>query len=428
MTNPIRVLLLAIVAILSVPIGAMAQVKWSEAPFDAALAQGAAEKGFVMVDFFTTWCVPCKMLDTTVWSDPAVAKFLEEHRVVALRLDAEKEGTDLAKRYSLRGYPTVILLNPKGEELTRFVGARDKQVVLNQFAAAFKDPRTVDDLKRAVKAHPADLQQGYELALKLKQGAGGPGSGDEAREILASLVERDRDNAKGVGAKALMELLAWTLPATLRPDILGARATWGPLSAPKGPYPNLFQGKEDPDLLRLRANVAQAYEAYLLRLEGDCADQLMKAVDLLGAMKDVQPVLSWEGMAMIEASVGSGENQQDRRLGEAFHLFAAKACKDPEEQNNCAWYFYTAQTHLDLAEKLVRQCLAAGPNPNAEDTLAHILFTTGHGEEAFKIERKLIADAKAKGDSASAQTYQTALESWEKGVADQTLPSPSKGS
>ncbi len=415
------VLLFAVTAA-AVQTAAPCQVEWSGKPFDGALAQAAAEKGFVMVDFFTTWCVPCKMLDATAWKDPSITGLLKEHHVVALKLDAEKEGKDLAARYKVRGYPTVVLLNATGGEVSRFMGVRPVEAIRAQFGQALKDPRTLDDLRKAAQDDPANLQASYDLAQRLEQ-SGSPVEKTEALGLLATIIQKDRDNARGLGAKALMSRTSRVLATTLRPDLMMDRMYFAAAAKTKGPYPDIFQGAEDPELMQLREKTGQAFNAYLKRLEDDCAVQLLAAADLLGTMKDVQPALTWQDLSSVQSVMSEGQTYPNRRLAEAFHLFAARACSDATALNECAWYFYLSQTHLDLAESLIRRCLAMGPNPNAEDTLAHVLFTTGRGEEAFKIERKLIANAKAAGDEASAKIFQDALASWEKGVADQTLPS-----
>lgn len=91
-------------------------------PFSAASTRAAAEKKLVFIDFYTTWCGPCKMLDQSTWKDPQVIAWMSE-KTVALRLDAEKE-TELARRYAVRAYPTLLFLKPDGTEVDRLVGFR----------------------------------------------------------------------------------------------------------------------------------------------------------------------------------------------------------------------------------------------------------------------------------------------------------------
>ncbi|MCP4592461.1 MAG: DUF255 domain-containing protein, partial [bacterium] len=57
--------------------------------FDQALKRAASEKKLVFVDFYATWCMPCKMLDATTFKDAKVVDFLSK-KVVAVKIDAEK--------------------------------------------------------------------------------------------------------------------------------------------------------------------------------------------------------------------------------------------------------------------------------------------------------------------------------------------------
>ena len=70
----------------------------------------------VLVDFFATWCGPCKMMA------PAVEKLAEEYegRAVIGKLDVE-ESMDIAGRYGVMNVPTLILFKD-GRAVERKVG------------------------------------------------------------------------------------------------------------------------------------------------------------------------------------------------------------------------------------------------------------------------------------------------------------------
>ena len=65
-------------------------------------------KRFVLIDFYTVWCGPCKKLDETTWKDQEVRDWLARE-AVCLKVDAEKNEA-LAEKYRINAYPTVILL------------------------------------------------------------------------------------------------------------------------------------------------------------------------------------------------------------------------------------------------------------------------------------------------------------------------------
>jgi thiol:disulfide interchange protein DsbD len=96
---------------------------------DVAVERAAQQGKLVMLDFSAEWCVECKLMDRTVFSDPDVIKHLKDFAVI--RADATEyndETRSLMKRFSVVGPPTIIFLSPhQGKEVpdTRFVGPVD---------------------------------------------------------------------------------------------------------------------------------------------------------------------------------------------------------------------------------------------------------------------------------------------------------------
>ena len=74
----------------------------------------------VLVDFFATWCGPCKMFA------PVLDEFAEEHdEIEAVKVDVDELG-DLARRYGIMSIPTVILFK-NGEATKKNVGFLDAE-------------------------------------------------------------------------------------------------------------------------------------------------------------------------------------------------------------------------------------------------------------------------------------------------------------
>lgn len=144
---------------------------FSNLSFEAASKQAAQTGKIVLVDFYTTWCGPCKLLDKTTWTDAAVIQLLEQ-KTVALRIDAEKEAA-LSKRYKIEAYPSVLLIKPDGTEIDRLVGYKEPKAFIEDFNAALggKDSisRARDKLMAAGTNDPsARMQFGVALAQKGK--------------------------------------------------------------------------------------------------------------------------------------------------------------------------------------------------------------------------------------------------------------------
>lgn len=75
-----------------------------------------AENKLSMVDFYTTWCGPCKRMA------PSVLKIKSEmaSTVNVMQIDAEAQA-DLAARYKIEAYPTLVFLK-KGQVVGNVVG------------------------------------------------------------------------------------------------------------------------------------------------------------------------------------------------------------------------------------------------------------------------------------------------------------------
>lgn len=76
-------------------------------------------EGVVLVDFFATWCGPCKMIAPHL-SDLA-SEMLE---VKFLKVDVDKH-SELKVEYQIKNIPTLVLFKD-GEEISRRVGFATK--------------------------------------------------------------------------------------------------------------------------------------------------------------------------------------------------------------------------------------------------------------------------------------------------------------
>mgnify|MGYP001085696504 CR=1 FL=1 len=74
------------------------------------------------VDVYTTWCGPCKSMTRNTFSASSVGSYANRN-FVAYKLDAEKgEGRNIARRYRVRAYPTILFFDANGNLTGREVG------------------------------------------------------------------------------------------------------------------------------------------------------------------------------------------------------------------------------------------------------------------------------------------------------------------
>ena len=135
-------------------------------------AQQAAKDGakrFVLIDFYTVWCGPCKKLDETTWKDQEVREWLSS-QAICLKVDAEKN-EPLAEKYRINVYPTVLLLKPDGSEIDRLVGYRDARTFLADAREALAGNNSLMRARKKLEganANDPSLRMSYGDALAQK--------------------------------------------------------------------------------------------------------------------------------------------------------------------------------------------------------------------------------------------------------------------
>jgi len=106
------------------------EVSWLS--FERGLAASKKEKKMMVVDFYTTWCGWCKVMDKETYGNANVVKFAKE-KLVLVKVNAEssektrfrdKEYTyrELAMAFGVTGYPATAFIDATGEVLTLVPG------------------------------------------------------------------------------------------------------------------------------------------------------------------------------------------------------------------------------------------------------------------------------------------------------------------
>jgi len=78
----------------------------------------------VLLDFWAAWCGPCRMIA------PIVEEIAEENQDIKVCKINVDEQAELASRFGIMSIPTLVVME-KGVELTRALGARPKDSILD---------------------------------------------------------------------------------------------------------------------------------------------------------------------------------------------------------------------------------------------------------------------------------------------------------
>ena len=84
------------------------------------------EEGIVFVDFYATWCMPCKAMSSMI---EEIAKEHKEIKFVKIDIDKNEE---LAIQYNVMSIPTMMVIK-NGEITKTFVGVTNRESIIKEF-------------------------------------------------------------------------------------------------------------------------------------------------------------------------------------------------------------------------------------------------------------------------------------------------------
>ena len=98
----------------------------SEEAFDKLIAGETP----ILVDFWATWCGPCRMIA------PIVEEIANQYagKAIVAKVDVDEMG-ELAQRYRIMNIPTLLLFH-KGEVVDKAIGARPKAALEQMLSKA----------------------------------------------------------------------------------------------------------------------------------------------------------------------------------------------------------------------------------------------------------------------------------------------------
>ncbi len=160
-----------------------AQTDFRHLTYEEGLAVAKSEQKLLFLDFYTDWCGPCKMMMNNVFPKKEVGDYFNA-KFVCLKVNAEKEGVDLAKKHEVKAYPTFVVMDAEEKVLGTKVGG-------NFDSMAFIEE--IDRLTDSEKT-PERMQQRYES---------GERSADLVSAYAAYMMEKAREGRRP--DKAMME-------------------------------------------------------------------------------------------------------------------------------------------------------------------------------------------------------------------------------
>lgn len=195
------------------------------ADFDKAVEVAKAQKKHMLVDFTgSDWCGWCKKLHAEVFAQPEfVAAAPKDFVLVALdyphapeikaKVPNPQRNAELAAKYGIQGYPTIMILSPEGEVVAQTGYQKGGATAYLEHLSTIRTEglATLDKVREMQKRFDAAVGDAKLAiageALDLFNAAKGTGAARGALPIVRAGVAADAKNEKGFAARGLTVLL-----------------------------------------------------------------------------------------------------------------------------------------------------------------------------------------------------------------------------
>ncbi len=134
--------------------------------------------------FFSSYdCSYCKMLKIFTFRDIKVQLAISSLNFIEV---LEEESPDLVERYNVIGFPTLLVVDKRGNEIDRKIGFITSGELINFITATITNPTTLQELEQRISNNPSNLEDSKELIkrywnlLRI----------DDARKILSTIIQK----------------------------------------------------------------------------------------------------------------------------------------------------------------------------------------------------------------------------------------------
>jgi thiol-disulfide isomerase/thioredoxin len=138
-------------------------IDWRKDDVDAAFKEAKASGKPIFIYWGATWCPPCNQVKATIFNRQ---DFIERsHFFVPVYIDGDSPGAQkLGARFKVSGYPTMILLDPNGEEVLRLPGEVDAEKYLQLLETGMGGGRPIKTtLEAALAGKPGLTERDWRL-------------------------------------------------------------------------------------------------------------------------------------------------------------------------------------------------------------------------------------------------------------------------
>lgn len=346
--------------------------KWSE-----IIAKAQKENKLIFLDAFASWCGPCKWMSKNIFTNDTVAQFYNNNFVNA-KIDMEKgEGIEIAKKYGVVAYPTLLYINSKGELVHRTCGSVPTQEFIINGKNALNPEKQLLTIKKKFGKNPSDSRLAMAYFTIAEQGCMG------VDEEVSLYFKSQKESA------------------------LKSPENWNIMKR----FLNDADSKAFNFLLKNREEFGKLYSV-------DSVDQKITTVYEM-SLRNLIRTNNTEAFAKLKEKIKSSGNSGSEKIllnadmsmyqkkkdwsnySETAEIYINKyGLNDAIALNKIAWTFYESvddQNMMLKAEEWAKKSTELMDQYFNNDTYAAILYKNGKMKEAEKAALKAIELAKKEG-------------------------------
>ncbi|MCG8330967.1 MAG: thioredoxin domain-containing protein [Chitinophagales bacterium] len=356
---------------------AQTAINFEQDNWESILNKAKETDKIIFLDAYASWCGPCKRMSKDVFTHAEIAPFYNDNFINA-KIDMEKgEGPELARKYQVRAYPTLLYIDGNGEVVHQALGYHDPKQFYELGKKALDPSSRLSGLNERYTKGDRDPEFLYQYARASMNAMAADG-----KEIAQAYLKTQSD---------------WKTPRNMELIMDAAE------SANSDLFDFILDNKSEFEALYGEEVVAGKVQRMIINslgeVEGD--DVLVQVESLYNrAYPENAPRL----IANFKMNYYGMIGDNDQFAKAAIDYFDQYGSEDSNELNNFAWAFYENvdnEAYLEKAVGWAKKSVELSDEYYNNDTLAALYYKLGQKRPAKKAAEHAIEIAKQHGDDYS---------------------------